>query len=140
MKIIHSPLFLSEQATCPAHFIFLIRSHEKYLVRCTDHYLFMYYPPFLCYLVPSSSIIFSQTPLTPYSSLNVRDQHSNTYRTVGTIIDMCVLFLTFLDIKAKQKVMLLFELNLSVTGSTDKRRWTFASRTIKKRLDQLNNS
>jgi len=40
----------------------------------------------------------------------------------------------------KQKVILLFELSLFVTGPTDKRQWTFASRNITERLDQLNNS
>ena len=43
----------------------------------------------------------------------------------------------FLDSNVQEKVILLFELNLFVTGSTDRRRWTFASRNITERLDQL---
>ena len=98
-------------ATCPTHFILLslvtwIKFAEERPLSSSLHRLF-HSPVTSSVLCPNVllSTLFSNT-LSQHSSLHVRDQVSQPYKTTYKIIVMCILIFIFLDSKQEDKKIL----------------------------------
>jgi len=67
--------------------------------------LIMQFSPVVCYSPPAPyhpHHLFSNT-LNLCSPLNVRDQLSHTYKTMGKIVVLCILILIFLESEQEDK-------------------------------------
>jgi hypothetical protein len=98
---LHKFLFSPIHATCPAHLIFpdliiLVSLGEEYRSRSCRLFSFLHPPVTFSFFGPNILLneLFSKA-LSLCSSLNVRDQVSNSYRTKCKIIVLYVLIWSF---------------------------------------------